>query len=571
MPGISASPSKMSQTAPKRGPNKSRFNEDGLEIAATCHQCRQSRSVNVLVACKVIRQANAPCTVKLCNRCLHNRYGENKDDVLLLDDWKCPKCRGICNCSFCRKKEGQLPTGILAHTARENGFASVSDLLTVKSLDDCRKIVEEKENTKSDKVPKADSKLKKSKKKERNGLLELPNVNNKLNALPAEDIPVKPKKSESGVVAEKKKSKKQDTNNLSNGTNLYNKKKRKLDVEIAIVEPEIEMPKGTDLTNVAGVELLPEEIGEALQFLEFCAAFPEALNLRKGQAESIIRELARGKRRRKCGQYSALIQIHIELLTLIQKDMGIESPSLGSGTGKNSWLQALGELASESQNLLKEFPSNWFDRGATGYEELNNCQKLKLLNFLCDEALCTPDLRLSIEKQHEKFIESEKEAKAMITAARDKVSELQKKLKEEVTRSLIGQNSAPRKAGNQGVIDQLKSEVDAARSERLEAEGAQAKGKQRCDALRTEPILLKDNGCVFWRLNGYKNEAEVLLQDLGAWDSLAPHEKWLVYTEEQKQSVLKYLSSSRTKRVVASQPADSPSIECNGIKPIDSK
>jgi hypothetical protein len=29
------------------------------------------------------------------------RYGEKAEDVALLDDWQCPKCRGICNCSFC--------------------------------------------------------------------------------------------------------------------------------------------------------------------------------------------------------------------------------------------------------------------------------------------------------------------------------------------------------------------------------------------------------------------------------------------------------------------------------------
>ena len=30
-----------------------------------------------------------------------NRYGEKAEEVALLDDWTCPKCRGICNCSFC--------------------------------------------------------------------------------------------------------------------------------------------------------------------------------------------------------------------------------------------------------------------------------------------------------------------------------------------------------------------------------------------------------------------------------------------------------------------------------------
>ncbi|KAM7279638.1 hypothetical protein ACFE04_006772 [Oxalis oulophora] len=213
MQRIDASASKIRHTARKRGPNKSRFNEDGSEKGGSCHQCRQTKSTGVIVACKFIRQANGPCPVKLCDTCLFNRYGEKKDEVLLLDDWKCPKCRGICNCSICRKNEGQQPTGILAPTARENGFASVADLLTFKSIGDCKKIVKEKENTKLDKEPNGDSKSKKSKKRERNG------------------------------VVEKKRPKKQGA-------------------------------KGTDLTSVAS----PEEIGEAVQFLEFFVAFSKESN-----------------------------------------------------------------------------------------------------------------------------------------------------------------------------------------------------------------------------------------------------------------------------------------------------
>lgn len=26
-------------------------------------------------------------------------------------EWVCPGCRGICNCSLCRKRKGWLPTG----------------------------------------------------------------------------------------------------------------------------------------------------------------------------------------------------------------------------------------------------------------------------------------------------------------------------------------------------------------------------------------------------------------------------------------------------------------------------
>ncbi|KAM7278630.1 hypothetical protein ACFE04_005764 [Oxalis oulophora] len=448
---------------------------------ASCHQCRQRKCVDVIVSCTVIKETKGACPLKFCDKCLLNRYGEQKDVVSLLDDWRCPKCRGICNCSTCRKQQGQKPTGHMGNRVRKSGFTNVSDLLAVKNPEYLENFVEKEES-----------------------IAELDEVN---------------------------------------GTSLTKcKRKRKLNVEVINTEPELEMPKGTSIATIAGVELNPEEIGEALQLIEFCAAFGEVLGLEKGHAESIIQELAHG-RRRKCGQDSSvLVQIHIQLLTMIHNDMGIKSPSLSDGTDKNSWLQALAELASESQN----FPSNWFDKGTAGYEELNVCEKLKLLNFLCDEALSTSELRLCIAKKHVKFNESEKDVRSKISAAREKVKELEKKLKIELTQALNDQNGASDIADeNQTGIDQLKVEVDRARAERLEAEGAQqSKGTQRSDALRTEPILLDDNGCVFWKLKGYSEEPALLVQDFGAWDSFAPHEKWSAYSEEQKQDILKYLSFS---------------------------
>ncbi|KAK8518597.1 hypothetical protein V6N13_018119 [Hibiscus sabdariffa] len=65
-------------------------------------------------------------------RLIHNRYGEKAEEVALLNDWNCPKCRGICNCSFCMKKRGHQPTGRLVHAAKANGFASFSDMLHLK-------------------------------------------------------------------------------------------------------------------------------------------------------------------------------------------------------------------------------------------------------------------------------------------------------------------------------------------------------------------------------------------------------------------------------------------------------
>lgn len=47
-----------------------------------------------------------------------------------LQEWCCPPCRDICNCSICRTREGKPATGILINLARARGFSNVNDYLT---------------------------------------------------------------------------------------------------------------------------------------------------------------------------------------------------------------------------------------------------------------------------------------------------------------------------------------------------------------------------------------------------------------------------------------------------------
>ncbi|KAJ6434900.1 hypothetical protein OIU84_000193 [Salix udensis] len=44
------------------------------------------------------------------------------------------------------------------------------------------------------------------------------------------------------------------------------------------IDVDIQLPQGTCLTAVAGIELPPENVGNALQFLEFCASFGKVLD-----------------------------------------------------------------------------------------------------------------------------------------------------------------------------------------------------------------------------------------------------------------------------------------------------
>lgn len=96
---------------------------------STCHQCRQ-KTIDTKTNCR-----NAECTGvrgQFCGPCLRNRYGEEVRDALLDPEWLCPPCRGICNCSFCRAREGRCATGVLVYLAKYHGFDNVHSYL--KSL-----------------------------------------------------------------------------------------------------------------------------------------------------------------------------------------------------------------------------------------------------------------------------------------------------------------------------------------------------------------------------------------------------------------------------------------------------
>ncbi|CAI0406797.1 unnamed protein product [Linum tenue] len=90
----------------------------------TCHQCRQ-KALGLHTTC---------CKCKLvqgqfCGDCLLMRYGENVTEANQNLDWICPPCRGICNCSLCRKEKGWLPTGNLYRKVTHLGFKSVAHFL----------------------------------------------------------------------------------------------------------------------------------------------------------------------------------------------------------------------------------------------------------------------------------------------------------------------------------------------------------------------------------------------------------------------------------------------------------
>ena len=55
--------------------------------------------------------------------------GMHADLVVSSQEWLCPPCRGICNCSFCRAREGRCATGVLVYLAKYHGYDNVHSYL----------------------------------------------------------------------------------------------------------------------------------------------------------------------------------------------------------------------------------------------------------------------------------------------------------------------------------------------------------------------------------------------------------------------------------------------------------
>ncbi|XP_047333767.1 uncharacterized protein LOC124937532 [Impatiens glandulifera] len=155
------------------------------------------------------------------------RYGEKAEEMSVVEDLFCPKCRDNSNYSFCMKKMGHKPTGILVHTAKSIGFSSVSEMLLVRGSG--------KENPLSI--------------QEKHGK----NIVSEDTAMNLDD------------------QKGRKMKNIS----------RKMELK---VDAEISLPRGLELKTALYIELQPEEVGPALQFLEFCSTFGEIIGLKKDES-----------------------------------------------------------------------------------------------------------------------------------------------------------------------------------------------------------------------------------------------------------------------------------------------
>lgn len=605
----------------------------------TCHQCRQ-KTLDFTADCKNMKN-DKQCTMKLCHKCLLNRYGEKAEEVALLADWKCPKCRGICNCSFCMKKRGCQPTGILIHNAKASGFSSVSELLHVqspKSLSQ-EEIAKSKGGTvaspkklgKENKFNGAHNKISEThskKVKKVKDVTEKKDVNGVKNESTGTDVVKKIKKCPSGLKSDNRingseemckankdnkdvSEVKNDKDKLSTETtNQVNKAKRKNSTKMKKVkgvkestevddtekaklkelaeacdaergnhalsnakksvvpeeapkkkarlhpndhdvlnekpkEVKVILPNGNELTNVAELDLLPEDVGNVLQLIEFCYTFGEVLNIRKGQIESVLRDMRLGRNRR--GKVSSLVQFKIQLLTLIREDMGEDSP-LSPTDGKDCWLHALKECVSESEYAAKDLAALNFDRTNT-YDMLSSSEKLKLLVFLCDEILETLQVRNWMEEENLKFSEKKKEAKEKLLAAKEKKKLAKRKLQDDVMKAIIAKKGAPLSiAEHEALVSEMKAASEIAHAEMLETMGLMPNDDFTPDAVRIKPAFIDSKGHICWRLKGC-NKSEFLRQEIQCRDDSMASDKWFSCDEEKDIQVInEYISGSRIQR-----------------------
>ncbi|XP_044951204.1 uncharacterized protein LOC123401451 isoform X3 [Hordeum vulgare subsp. vulgare] len=79
---------------------------------------------------------------------------------------------------------------------------------------------------------------------------------------------------------------------------------------------EIVVPKGTLVNCIAGVEMQPEDVGAAIQFLEFCRSFGEIFQITKGQAEKIVKDITGDRQLREVS--SVVAELHANLLSVIE-------------------------------------------------------------------------------------------------------------------------------------------------------------------------------------------------------------------------------------------------------------
>ncbi|KAK3152897.1 hypothetical protein QOZ80_2BG0165030 [Eleusine coracana subsp. coracana] len=511
------------------------------ENGKTCHQCRQ-KTTDFAAACKLVKK-KGQCTIKFCKKCLLNRYGEHAEEVEKKNDWTCPKCRGICNCSFCRKKKGEMPTGIMAHLAKSSGCASVHDLLEKRSdvVAAAQVMLKVNASEKEQRVKRArETDVATSKvvvEQDENVGVDLNaiplnkgngNTGVGLNAVPSVHIKKKLKRHHSV----KKNPADGSFHDGGNGEPLLRNESPDAP------NNNIVLPKGTLVTNVAGAEFDDEDVGAAIQFYEFCRSFAEFFQIRKGQPEKILQDIVGGRELRLVSSHVA--DFHITLLSVIQEGRGNKPPAYTRDG--DAWVVDVGKCISESTFMSKELPFSCLN-GLSGYKNLSPSSKLRVLNFLCDETLCTDELRNWIETQNEVAAEPLNAAREKVRAAKEKEKELKERLKNSMDKTILKPNEAASIEENEDLISQIK---EAQEAKRAALNGMATIEKQ--PAVWTKPLMV-EKGLAYWKLEGYFDNSTIFLQEYGDAELIGNKDKWFMFTEDEEKVIEEYVATRSRRQI----------------------
>ncbi|XP_052156241.1 uncharacterized protein LOC127774013 isoform X2 [Oryza glaberrima] len=458
------------------------------ENGKTCHQCRQ-KTMDFAASCHKIKKNNKQCTIQYCRKCLFNRYGQEAEKVANDGTWTCPKCKDICNCSFCMKKKGLPPTGILAHAAKASGCASVHHLLKKgkEAVAAAQRSAQKVRSTPVKKSPKraiqpdaaADEPLAEGDE----------NVCIDFNAAP---------------VKKQKRSRK-----VGNGVALTK------DESPDAPKEQVVLPKGTPVTSVAGAEWEPEDVGLALQFFEFCRTFAEIFQVRKGQPERILRDIAGGRGLRVVS--SVIADFHITLLSIIQEGRGIKP--ITYSRDNDAWIVDTGKCISESIFVPEGLPLDSLSQGVSGYKNLSPSCKLSVLNFLCDESLSTEKLRSCI------LSETKNPSREKAHSAKEKEEPKEETIKNTDEAVLL------KTEGAAVAIEEDKNGIS-----------------QQKDVKEVKNADTNDKKVIYWKLDDYCNNTTMMLQEVDADDLMGNKDKWFMLNEDEKKIVENYLSTRPKRR-----------------------
>ncbi|KQJ95886.1 hypothetical protein BRADI_3g19605v3 [Brachypodium distachyon] len=302
------------------------------------------------------------------------------------------------------------------------------------------------------------------------------------------------------------------------------KRTLRTDDHVGELPVEIVLPRGTLLTRIAGVEVRPEDVGRAIQFLEFCRSFAEIFQIRKEQAEQILKDITGDFEDRVVP--SLVANLHINLFYVIQEH-NKETSLIYSGDG-DKWIIDIGNYFSESTLNSMELPLGCLKQGLLAYINLSSSSKLDVLNALCDETLSSVDLRNLIVEQVER-------ARKKICTAKKQEKEL-KKFKSGMDKEMVldgGESATNEKSNN--IISKI--------NEAKEIKQAGMNGHN--SIIGNDQAYMVDKAVAYWKLDGYcDNNTSIMCQaELDDKNTTMNKGRWFIFTEDEQKVVEDYVTT----------------------------